>query len=53
MYVDQSAPLSHSHILHHDKLKTEVVIYSLLMNELTCFLQIYMFILYHAVLFLI
>ena len=51
--VEHSALRSHSEILHHDELSTEVVIDRLLAHELTCLKQIEMFIFYHAVLFLI
>ena len=53
VYVDHSAPRSHSEIFNHDELSTEVVIDRLLAHELTCPIQIEMAISYHAVLFLI
>ena len=51
--VEHSALRSHSEILHHDELSTEVVIDRLFVHELTCLKQIEMFISYHAMLFLI
>ena len=53
VYVDQSAPWSHSEILYHDELSTEVVTDRLLAHELTCLIQIEMFIFDHAMLFLL